>query len=41
MKRILITLAVLFTLSVVFSACGSSRSHCNTKGKSRVEMGWM
>lgn len=28
-------------IMLAIQACGAPRSHCNTKGKTRVEMGFM
>lgn len=33
--------AVILIVVLALQACGTSRSHCNTKGKTRVEMGFM
>jgi len=33
--------AVVLIVVLALQACGTSRSHCNTKGKTRVEMGFM
>jgi hypothetical protein len=41
MTKLLLGLLAIVILAVVFSSCGSGRSHCNTKGKTRVEMGFM
>lgn len=41
MKKVLFGLLVAGFLSIMFSSCGSSRSSCNTKNKTRVEMGFM
>lgn len=34
-------IAILAIAALALQACGTSRSHCNTKGKTRVEMGFM
>jgi len=39
-KGKIILLLSLFTITLLFSAC-SSKKKCNTKGKKKVEMGWM
>lgn len=40
--KYIITLAVIgFIIMLAIQACGAPRSHCNTKGKTRVEMGFM
>jgi hypothetical protein len=32
---------VLLIAAILFSACGNCRSSCNTKNKTRTDMGWM
>lgn len=40
-NRIILFIAGIFVAGLLFTACGTQRSHCNTKGKTRTEMGWM
>lgn len=41
MKKLLLGFAMAGLLCIMLTSCGTSRSHCNTKSKTRVEMGWM
>lgn len=40
-NKTIITAMLILALGILVQACGSGRSHCNTKGKTRTEMGFM
>jgi hypothetical protein len=41
LQKIFKIAAIAAIIVLALQACGTSRSHCNTKGKTRVDMGFM
>jgi hypothetical protein len=41
MRKLVLTFGLIFVLGSMVASCGTNRSHCNTKNKTRVDMGWM